>query len=142
MKNFLFVFISACFLATPAMAEDFVEIIRHDFAIVSIDTDSVEERDDYVVASIKWVYKGEALEQIREVFPMAVTSKTLVAFDRHKRLFQRLAVSFFDNHGSVVGSMQDHFSLKNYKDVILGTNIDFIYDAVIDMCGQETSQVP
>lgn len=71
MKRLLLTLVLVGLMVTPASATNFVDVFRNDDLMVSIDTDSVAPRDDYVVMWAKLIYRGKQSELFQKRTPNA-----------------------------------------------------------------------
>lgn len=140
MKSIVIAFMLVLLLVVPANAAKFIEIHRDEDGIISVDTDSVISRSDYVVAWVKAIPRGRNLKSFKEVAPKASFVLEFIAFNKQQKQFQALIANYYDEKGNSLASDSSPFARHKYQEIAPNTLADYIYDTVMRIYKQKTSQ--
>lgn len=127
----LFIMLSL-FITSTAHAVNFVEIIRNDRWLVYVDTDSIERRDDYLVAWTKWIPRGEQAAEARKRFKKTIVHQmSFDAYNTQRRQTQTLHFVIYGENGTIIESDSRPFAPSGYSEIIPGTNGATLYDFIM-----------
>lgn len=122
-----------CLLPAPSFAEEgFVEIFRNDDAVVSLNSDSVQDLDGYVAALIKKIPRGEYLREWSEIAG-GQTNYILFfySFTKEQKRIKLNKCVVYDKSGSVISSYDTETFL--WEDAVPGSTAEMEYDFVMDV---------
>lgn len=134
MKKVLFCFVLVLSFVLPANAENFVEIMDNENVLIYIDVDSVEQRtsdgNDYIVAWLKFIPRGEDLERVLKFFQLTSVGhmSEFWAFSKDLKLMQVLTVRIYDEKDKMLDETSCEFSLDRYDEVAPETYGEWLYE--------------
>jgi hypothetical protein len=138
MKKLSFVMILTLFLClifliripSKSYANNFVEIVRDDNALYSLNIDTVEDRIDHVVAWIKFIPRGTSVAETKVNGKKIDHILMFMAVNKNQRQIQSLTELYYLN-GSVVNSYKNSYTKYRYDEVVPESYGQTIYDAII-----------
>ncbi len=133
LLSFTLPFIFLLSFTLPAFATNFVEVLRTDTWIAYVDLDSIEPREDYLVAWTRWHPLGEEKKRIVKILSRQFSYQMRFdAYNPGKRQMQPLEIISYELDGEAFENQLWPFSLSAYEEVIPGTNGAAVYDFVAD----------
>ena len=121
----------------PGYCGEFMEIVRTDRWIISIDMTSMEERDGYFTAWARKVPLNENLEAFRKSFgPSYSYHMERRAYNRKSKGEDQLLDGIaYDGKGMVIDEVHFRFSHDKYISSPPGSVAEFMWMKVMDLSG-------
>lgn len=125
-KTALLLVLMLC-LGSTAWAVDFVKINDGSTSIVYVDRDSMQTRDGYVVAWVKWIPMGSSAQELKKIFKKEISHYlNFGAYHMDYSQYQDLSTTYYDKTGGSVRTFTNPFDPNNYWEAILG---EYLYIA-------------
>lgn len=132
MRKIALLLVLMFYLASTASAVDFVKINDGSTSIVYVDRDSIQARDGYLVAWVKWVPMGSSAQELKEIFEEEISYYlNFSAYHMNYAQYQDLATTYYDKTGASVRTFTKPFDPNNYEEATLGSIGGLIYDFVM-----------
>lgn len=122
------------FMSTPVEAANFVKVTESsNNYIIYVDVDSIQEKDNYIVAWAKWVPVGSAIQELRNLLNKEITHYlVLSAYHENYRQGQTLSRTYYDKARKEIVTDSYQFDPSRYEEISRGSVGESIYDFVVE----------